>query len=345
MPNRTALFLLIVAIGLGAVAGAVWLSGLEVTDPEQKADAGDDTPSGDSGPAEGDQRSSAEPGERGRRAAEQGEDGRDSANAQDNDANQWLQRAMALFQAGRTREATELLETVRRRSAGSAITLSNVGAAYRNAGLIDESISTFQQAIEVDDSLPFPRVQLGLAYLAKSAKADDAATKQAFMSQAADAVDGAIELDDSIPLAHSVRGAIYRASGELGRAIEHYRAAEAAEPTGFRWPLELAVTLYQAEQYDAAIDALDRAIALDNSQSEVFRMKATVLKEAGRFDEALEALAEARRLAPDNPELDETERLIQGAQQQSANETDDASADELDDAGGESGDVNEGEEG
>src|SRR5258708_5147543 len=79
----------------------------------------------------------------------------------------------------------------------------------------------------------------------------------------------ALALDDTLPTAHSRLGQLYSLQ----------------------------------QQYDQAIAEGERAIALDPSNADSYFVQATVLNMAGRYEEALRALAQAMRLNPRYPPL------------------------------------------
>ena len=69
-------------------------------------------------------------------------------------------------------------------------------------------------------------------------------------------------------------------------AEEHYRIASA---------------YMQQEEYDRALDRLDKALASDPQMGDAYNAKAVVLCQRGAYDEAYALLEEAERLMPAHP--------------------------------------------
>ncbi len=89
----------------------------------------------------------------------------------------------------------------------------------------------------------------------------------------------------------------YRVEGWRSEAASCYREAERLEPTRFRWPYRLGLSL-RADDPERAAGALARAIALDDGYAPAHLHQALTLTALGRFDEAGRQFEQAHRLDP-----------------------------------------------
>ena len=95
-------------------------------------------------------------------------------------------------------------------------------------------------------------------------------------------------------------------------AVAWARSVQPELPAGWRpgadfWAIVAEICL-QAEDAEAALTAIDRALAREPEQAVYHHNRAAILLALGREDEARAALAEARRLVADHT-VDEAESL------------------------------------
>jgi tetratricopeptide (TPR) repeat protein len=101
----------------------------------------------------------------------------------------------------------------------------------------------------------------------------------------------------SLADAHNNLGRLLHQAGDLVAAEQHYRAALAAAPSSLHW-FNLGVVLEDREQQDPAIEAYERAIALDGELGEAHLNLARLLDSRGRgLDAAGDLQAAVRHLA------------------------------------------------
>ena len=83
-------------------------------------------------------------------------------------------------------------------------------------------------------------------------------------------------------------------------AVATYAQAQALDPERFAWPYFRALLLGQASDYEGAVDALDRATAIDSDYVPVWMWRGQWLRELGRYDEAIEAYRRAAALGAES---------------------------------------------
>jgi tetratricopeptide (TPR) repeat protein len=93
------------------------------------------------------------------------------------------------------------------------------------------------------------------------------------------------------------------ALGDSASVISALRAELATAPDDEVAWLQLGMSYLFIDHVAEAIDALERAVALDGDVITARRHYAHALSRAGRHDEAAFQLVQARRLAPDDPEV------------------------------------------
>ena len=214
-------------------------------------------------------------------------------------------RARALLEADRPEEAIEILEAVCQRRPGNLTALTTLGSAYRGAGQLARSAAVLRGALALDEGFFHAHFHLAvtLAQMCLARPGDEAARIRA---QAVTSVERALALNPTYAPAHGLRGDLHNMEGAGVEAIARYREAMRCDPGDRRWPLRLGVTLLQFESWEEAEPALARAAALDAANPEAHRALAKARLELGHFDAAEAALAEARKLSPDDPRIEAT---------------------------------------
>lgn len=83
-------------------------------------------------------------------------------------------------------------------------------------------------------------------------------------------------------------------------AVATYEQAQALDPARFEWPYFRALLLGRASDYAGAIDALDRAAAIDADYVPVWLWRGQWLRELGRYEEAVDAYRRAAELGAES---------------------------------------------
>lgn len=92
----------------------------------------------------------------------------------------------------------------------------------------------------------------------------------------------------------------YDANGFDAAALASYAQAARLDPDDFRWPYLRSLLLGGSGDYDAALDALDKALALDAAHAPAWLWRGTWLLDLGRSPEAESAFREALGHARDD---------------------------------------------
>jgi adenylate cyclase len=111
----------------------------------------------------------------------------------------------------------------------------------------------------------------------------------------------ALAMDDSIADAHGLLCVLYLLKREYDKAIAEGERAVALNPGGTQVLVNYANSLVHAGSPEEAIPLFQKAIRLNPfGPSYLYREFGKVLRDTGRFEEAVSALKKAIQLAPDN---------------------------------------------
>ena len=103
----------------------------------------------------------------------------------------------------------------------------------------------------------------------------------------------------SLPKAGEMRGRLamaYDINEFTQAAVTTYEQAEILDPERFAWPYFRALLLGKMNDYPAALEAMDQAIAIDADYVPTWMWRAEWLRELGRYDEAVDAYLRAEAL-------------------------------------------------
>ncbi len=137
-----------------------------------------------------------------------------------------------LNDAGRGREAVDMLGVYASRADPDIDVLLVHGSALAQSGRTREAIATFERALAVDPSNALARANLGTVYL----MVHDYPNARAAMQ-------GAIALDPDVSRAHNALGVIAAETGHPEEAIEHWKRAVALNPREWDTLFNLAEVL------------------------------------------------------------------------------------------------------
>ncbi len=176
-------------------------------------------------------------------------------------------------------------------SRSRAITDTNLGTAFYEAGRHDDAAASFRRAIQVQADYVPAFNNLGVA-LRAAGRTDEAigAYRQ-----------GLAVRDDYPDLHYNLANALL-AIGRPAEAAEHLARAAAANGDSAGVHNNLGAALADQGRFVEAIAEFERAVALEPGSSKAHRNLGNALIDVGRVDEAHRHLAEAVRLAPDDAE-------------------------------------------
>ncbi len=197
-------------------------------------------------------------------------------------------RGIILHSLGRNEDALASFEGVH------ALDPSNVGAMVRIAetlsalGKTRGAVKSWQEAVAMDRKRP--DLWIGLAVAQRSA---------GLLDEAGRSFGVASTLDPSLAIAKDGKDTVLEAESVV--------SPEPLEP-GLEQPLmerylQSALLLQAINESGKALKDLDSALALDSSDNRVYLMQANILTEKGWLEEAITALAEGIRHAPEKTEL------------------------------------------
>jgi TolB-like protein/Flp pilus assembly protein TadD len=111
------------------------------------------------------------------------------------------------------------------------------------------------------------------------------------------------ELNPSDTFIAEVRADTLLWAGRAHEAVELMESAIRLDPAGRRSPVRNIIVgaYFAAERYPEALAACERALAEHPELPFLHAMRAAILAQAGRLDEARQSMAEARRLQPNFP--------------------------------------------
>jgi len=142
------------------------------------------------------------------------------------------------------------------------------GVVLTHKGQYDEALQLFEQAATLDPSQTGHRLNISLIYYLKGDRDRADALYQQIISED-DAYDGLLDF-----------------LAEVESAAEHY---------------SIAAAYMQQEEYDRALDRIDKAIEADPLMGDAYNAKAVVLSNKSQYDEAYALLEEAEKLLPTHP--------------------------------------------
>ena len=140
--------------------------------------------------------------------------------------------ATYLTEAGRAREALDLLEPVSSADPRDLDVLTAKGMSLAALGRREEALAAFGQAREVDPSNAMALVNVGTVYLQSG---DRAKARQAF--------EGALDIDPNLARAENSLGVIALLEERPAEAIERWKRAAALNPADYQTLFNLGFTL------------------------------------------------------------------------------------------------------
>jgi predicted O-linked N-acetylglucosamine transferase (SPINDLY family) len=234
----------------------------------------------------------------------------------------WVCLSDSLLAAGDSAEAGAALRQAIALRPEDALLRSKLGALLLSSGMLDEAAQELEGALALDARLAGAATNLGEA-LRRLGKPQDARRW----------LQHALAIDSGIAEAYLSLGLMAAAHGESAEAVAHLKQAlrlggseltlrmstshaflELGQPDQALHALPAATDSVEAEhlrgmafhrlgQLDHAIDAYQRALALDPRQGEALLHLGQAMESAGRATEALESLERAATHLPKNSEV------------------------------------------
>jgi Flp pilus assembly protein TadD len=110
----------------------------------------------------------------------------------------------------------------------------------------------------------------------------------------------AVDSRQDDPYAHYLLGLALWKSGQLDEAEGEMVRSTTLNDQSIKTWINLARVRLDRQQFDAALEAADRAVAIDGQSSDALHQRGRALDGLNRGDEAVATLQQARSLSPDN---------------------------------------------
>ena len=185
---------------------------------------------------------------------------------------------------------------------GLALAHANLGEILNGLGRVEQAEAHLRRAIALNPQARHAQLNLSKVLY-----------KQGQYEAALDAARIAVEQDPEHAKAHLNLGAVLYKQGQYEAALDAARIAVEQDPEYAKAHANLGAILNGLGRIEEAETHLRRALALDPQDVDLF---AQVLMRQGRYQEAIDALAQAVALAPGSPQAAELHFLMGQAAQQ-----------------------------
>jgi tetratricopeptide (TPR) repeat protein len=197
-------------------------------------------------------------------------------------------RGIILHSLGRNEEALASFESVHALDPGSVGAVVHIAETLSELGQSGEAVKSWQEAVALDRK--HADLWIGLAVAQRSA---------GLLDEAGRSFGVASTLEPSLAMAKEGKDTVLEAESIVSPEPPE---AGLEQPLMERY-LQSATVLQAIGESGKALKDLDRALALDPSDHRVYLLQATILTEKGWLEEAITALAEGIRHAPEKMAL------------------------------------------
>jgi rhomboid protease GluP len=232
------------------------------------------------------------------------------------------ENARRLATEGDKEAAREALEEAITLAPESAPLRNDLGAAYLEAGRLDDAIASFEKAVSLDPDLYEPQRNLAVALLLAGRKEEaieafriarqmqpkdlslyvlssELLMEAGRMDKAVSVLEEALTWDPDSARVLSQMGIVRLRRGETGLALEALKKAASIEPDDPEHHNRLALGLSRAREGDCGLEAIERALELLPEAPHLLDSLGTVRLARGELAEAVAAYRRAVDLAPD----------------------------------------------
>ena len=210
---------------------------------------------------------------------------------------------VALRKQGKLEEAITAYKKAIEINPNFAFAYDNMGNSLSDQGKYDEAIAAHKKAIELDPNDATAYDNMGVA-LEKQGKYDEAIT----------AYKKAIELDPNYSFAYYNMGNALNDQGKLDEAITAYKKAIELDPNFASAYYNMGTVLDDQGKLDEAIAAYKKALELDPNFASAYNNMGYALFKQGKLEEAIKAYKKALEIDPNKANtqnnLKEAERLL-----------------------------------
>jgi uncharacterized protein (TIGR02466 family) len=193
-------------------------------------------------------------------------------------------------QIGDRQEALDLLEKAVRLESNFGY-LNNLGNIYRSANRLEDAISCYQKALELNPESADSHLNLGIAL-----------TEKGEIVGAIAAFEAALSVNPYHPRAHITLGDLLQSQGELDRAIASYQKAIALQPESFEALTSLGMAFYRKGSLQESQRTYEHALSIDPFSITALSNIAATFYEQGRIDMATACYREVLNIQPQSPD-------------------------------------------
>ena len=163
-------------------------------------------------------------------------------------------------------------------------------------GNVDGAITSFSEAIKLDDRFALAHAALGAAYWAKYLET----LQPELIERAVEAGTSALRIDPDQPEVRYALAVTLAGRGRNAEAIDELHRALAMRPNYDDARRQLGLVLGRMGRIDESVAEYQKALALRPNFASTYRSMGLVLYEAGRYEDAIAAFTKSTELQPDN---------------------------------------------
>lgn len=168
-----------------------------------------------------------------------------------------------------------------------AILYNDLGIAMYSAGRIDDAISRFNEALQLDPALAKAHLNLGVALISKEKLTDAARHFRRSM-----------QIDPGRALAPNNLAGVLKMQGRIDEAIEYYNKALQIDPDHYRAHYALAEILSEQNKSDQALVHYRQAIRIKPNFADAYYYLGNMLQNQGKMKEAIVYYRQLAQLEP-----------------------------------------------
>lgn len=236
----------------------------------------------------------------------------------------WLAEVMALragqrteflaaledLERGDVQEATRALEALRTQDPGDSLVLINLHRAYRMAGRLDEALAMLEQARELDPSQDIVHLHLAGA-LREKARRGGGAPDPSLLALALESARQAIALSPTFSAAHGMLGDVLLDLGRHEEATAAWSEAARLDRADAMWQERAGQALCLLGRWSEAVPFLRQWDALRPNTPQALLLLSAALANSGQLADARTQMQRLRRIAPDDPTVEEAWRKLE----------------------------------
>lgn len=199
-------------------------------------------------------------------------------------------QAMSLLVSGRVQQAAKSLEQILKDDPDNVNVMNNLATAYAQMNRRDEAFELLQRALMTDEKKHTTYVNLA-----------NWSAMHGQYAKALEYADAAIKRGPRVDLAHRARASVLFHLHRYDEALASAKMAAVLNPSDARIQEQCADLAIRSRRVDDAVEHYHAAISIDPRRAESWIGLARIYLAAGRIQDAQQAIAEAQRLAPQNP--------------------------------------------